>query len=106
MEYEDGLNNCDQEILSIIGDSFLEAAPQELQAITHAFGEGNWATLERLAHTQKGLTATFGATRLEHILREIEQGARAGQVSTDLLTVLNAEFGRFCKALDKKLHAA
>lgn len=104
MEYEDGLNNCDQEILSIIGDSFLQTAPQELRAITDAFGRGNWATLERLAHTQKGLTATFGAFRLEHILREIEQGARTGHVSAEILEALNVEFGRFCKALDKKLH--
>jgi signal transduction histidine kinase/CheY-like chemotaxis protein/HPt (histidine-containing phosphotransfer) domain-containing protein len=103
--YQKVLAACDQEVVEIIGESYLAAAPRELAEIIEAAGQGDWDTLARMAHTQKGLVATFGAQRLESLLIQIEVGARSRRVAENELYLLEAELPAFCAVLKAHLQA-
>lgn len=100
------LTACDQEIIAIIGESYLAAADRDLDKMCEAAEAGDWVTLERLAHTQKGLLATFGAQRLEALLIGVEQAARAQRGAMTELNQLAVELPAFCAALAAHLQTA
>lgn len=105
-EYRQALMACDQETLKLIGPSFLKTAEAELQEIIAAFADEDWATLERLAVTQKGVVGTFGAPYLEYLLSQIGQDAACQHVKATLIQNLVKEFPLFCAALAERLEAA
>ena len=79
-------------------DQFLTDAPQLVAAARNALKSGNADDLRRAAHTLKSNAATFGAQRLAHSSRTVEDAARNGRLeaiaalvdamSTELDTVL------------------
>ncbi|MBF0127801.1 MAG: response regulator, partial [Magnetococcales bacterium] len=75
-----GLINMDndvalyREILSRFAHSHMDA----YHTMTELLERGEWTTLERTAHTLKGIASTIGATALGRTAQAIEQGTREG----------------------------
>ena len=61
--------------------AFLDGMRQRTRAIHAAFGADDRAELELAAHSLKGSAASFGATRLAELSREIEELASDGLLS-------------------------
>jgi HPt (histidine-containing phosphotransfer) domain-containing protein len=61
--YEESVTRLggDEELFADILDIFLEDAPKLLAEASHSLGSGDSETLERAAHTLKGLSANFAA---------------------------------------------
>jgi HPt (histidine-containing phosphotransfer) domain-containing protein len=62
-DYQDSLSRLggDDELFDEILDIFLEDAPKILAQASSSLAQGDSATLERAAHTLKGLSANFAA---------------------------------------------
>ncbi|MEO5376671.1 MAG: response regulator [Magnetococcus sp. DMHC-6] len=55
---------------------FVRTQHQTCQTMADLLQSNDWSTLERLAHTLKGITATIGATHLSQLAQQMEQGAK------------------------------
>ena len=89
------------EIITKVIDSYLEDAPQLLQAINAAITQGNATALLNAAHTLKSTTATLGATKLSQLCKDLEIMGRAGTTSDALVLAsqVKAEYARVQAAL-------
>jgi HPt (histidine-containing phosphotransfer) domain-containing protein len=70
----------DEAFLREIVDEFLTEAPDQLATIERAVGGGAREEALRAAHTLKSTSATFGATVLADLAREMESHARDGRL--------------------------
>ncbi len=70
----------DPDALAEVVDAFLDEAPQRLLEIRAGVNEGDATLAGRAAHTLKANAATFGATRLEQLCRELELAARSDEL--------------------------
>ncbi|MEC4984099.1 MAG: response regulator [Oscillatoria sp. PMC 1068.18] len=82
-------------------DSYLEDAPQRLDAIATAITANNPVELHKSAHALKSLSVTIGAKSLSRIASEIEAIARLGKTTNcqNLLEQLYLEYQRVVSAL-------
>ena len=89
------------EIITKVIDSYLEDAPQLLQAINAAITQGNATALLNAAHTLKSTSATLGATKLSQLYKDLEIMGRAGTTSDALVLAsqVKAEYARVQAAL-------
>lgn len=89
------------EFLAEVIDSYLEDAPQLLQAIHTAITQEDAARLEQAAHTLKSSSATLGAMTLAELSKQLEAMGRAGIVEHGVETTsqLKAEYARVKVAL-------
>ncbi len=71
---EDG----DPDIVTEVGDLFINHAPQKIAAITKAASEGNAKALEVAAHSLKSSSSYIGAMKLSAISNELEFMGRSG----------------------------
>ena len=71
----------DEDTLREIVDAFLDEGPQRVAEISAGLAAGDAALVGRAAHTLKANSATFGATRLQELARELESIARGGDLS-------------------------
>ena len=82
-------------------DLYLSDAPQRMSEIEDALASGNWALLERAAHTLKSASANIGALGLSEVCKELECQARRRdpQVCTSLYQRSAADLVRVESAL-------
>lgn len=93
------LGQMDADILSIIGDVFLDQAPRDTAALKAALAASDWKTLSRVAHTIKGSVANFGNGAVVRQAAALEEAAAAGMADPARVEELAAELERFCSAL-------
>ncbi|MEY2631619.1 MAG: hypothetical protein RIR00_273, partial [Pseudomonadota bacterium] len=98
-DYGAGIAAGDQEIFSIIGESFLTELPRDRQILIDTAASQDWENLNRKAHTLKSLAATFGATPLAELLRQLEYQAQDQHYDPALLAQILAEIDRFQASL-------
>lgn len=92
----------DQEVVALIREDFLRLADQEWAALESAFVHADWSLLARLAHTQKGVVANFGARPLQDMLADLEQQSLVNAPSDPArMNALKLEWQVFCTALQK-----
>ncbi len=65
----------DAEVLQEVAAMFVASAPEEIGELEAALAAGDWPSLKRVAHTLKGLFATFAASDGEQMARELELAA-------------------------------
>ena len=82
-------------------DTFLVEAPQMLTDLRQAFGEGDANRFQRVAHSLKSNSNTFGATTLGVLARDLEldglEGVRQG--GAQRLDALEIEYSQVARAL-------
>jgi len=84
-DYAEGLRRSDEDIITIIGETFLEQMPFDLARLKESLTADDWYALERAAHTIKGNVSNFGATALEQLAEELEEKARQGGLDKAVL---------------------
>jgi CheY-like chemotaxis protein len=72
-------------------ETFLAEGPQLVSALREAVERGDSAELRRAAHTLKSNAATFGASALAELCRELEEVGEAGKVAGAAHLVARAE---------------
>ena len=99
-DYAAALQQCDADILDVIGDKFMASAASEMAAIEQAIQAANWPELECLVQSQKGLVGNFGAKPLEKLFSELEQTSRSRRApDASLLLELHHEWHRLRQSL-------
>ena len=81
-DYDDSLARLggDRQLFDDILEIFLEDAPLVLEQASNSLAAGDSATLERMAHTLKGLSANFGAASAVAAAYAVELHARERQL--------------------------
>ncbi len=89
------------EFVAELVDTFLEEAPGMLAELRSARAENHAERFRRAAHSLKSNSATFGASKLAALARELElKGLNADPVpDTAALAALDAEYARATTAL-------
>jgi HPt (histidine-containing phosphotransfer) domain-containing protein len=84
-------------------DAFLEDAPTQLAALRSALEQGDGEAARRAAHTLKSNAATFGATSLADVCRELEAAGARGDLdgAGGLLEQAELEWERARATLDQ-----
>jgi len=84
----------DRGILAALIDTFLDEVPRLVDAARQGLQQGQADEVRRAAHTLKSNGATFGATHLSELSRELEALARSGTLegTTDLLARIEGEY--------------
>jgi HPt (histidine-containing phosphotransfer) domain-containing protein len=72
----------DEAFLHELVEEYLTEAPDQLATIERAVGSGATEEALRAAHTLKSTSATFGATALADLAREMEGLAREGRLDS------------------------
>ena len=82
-------------ITELVG-AFLEEAPALIAQLRPALIAGDAETFRRAAHSVKSNAATFGATRLSELAKELEFMARENRLGEvgNRIEVLEETFGR------------
>jgi PAS domain S-box-containing protein len=62
-------------------DTFLATATERINAVTRALDGGSAPDLDRAAHAFKSASATIGARDLASVLQQLEEAARAGDLT-------------------------
>lgn len=76
LEFVDG----DLELFQIVVDQFREDCPSLLGELQAALSAADASTIQRVAHTLKGLAATFAAAPAATAAKAIEQMGRDGLI--------------------------
>ncbi len=71
----------DREFLAELIETYLGDSPGLFGELRAGLAEGDAAAVRRAAHTLKSTSATFGATRLAGICRDIEAAAAADDLA-------------------------
>jgi histidine phosphotransfer protein HptB len=84
-------------------ETFLEDAPEQLAALRNAVEQGDAEEARRAAHTLKSNAATFGASALSEVCRELEAAAARGELdgATALVDQAEAEWERAREPLER-----
>jgi two-component system sensor histidine kinase/response regulator len=77
-DYRHALQEADQEVIGLIAQHFLLHAPEEILNLRHAWQDRDCETVQRLAHSLKGLFLTFGALPAAQLAQALQVQARAG----------------------------
>jgi HPt (histidine-containing phosphotransfer) domain-containing protein len=77
----------DPEFLAELVDDFLADAPSQLESLRETATSGDATGARRAAHTLKGNSRTFGATRLASRCQEVEAAAGVGDLDAVLSQV-------------------
>jgi PAS domain S-box-containing protein len=91
-----------EEFLTEIVDNYLQDSPERLQAIIDAIAIENAEDLEKAAHALASSSISIGANNLGQICREVEFSARDGQIMSEKMTEIEAEFMRVKSALESR----
>jgi CheY-like chemotaxis protein/HPt (histidine-containing phosphotransfer) domain-containing protein len=92
----------DRSLLTALIDTFLRDTPQMVEAARRGLERGQTDEVRRAAHTLKSNGATFGATSLSELSRQLEALARSGTLegADELITQIDAEYQRVRIALE------
>ncbi len=94
----------DEEIFREVAAMFVADTPKMLDELDQALAASDWPALTRVAHTVKGLFATFAARSGEIAARQLEASARAGNPEGDCAN-LTGEVRRQAERLMRELSA-
>ncbi|WP_310389414.1 Hpt domain-containing protein [Roseateles sp.] len=88
-------------------ETFIDDAPQQLQALRDALGRGDEAGFRRSAHTLKSNGNTFGALAFSALARDLElcKMSDLGAQGQVLLQRLEGEYRLAAQALKELRHA-
>ncbi len=91
----------DDEIVGEFIDAFLEDAPGLFENLQQAIDDGDLNGARLAAHSLKSNAATFGATHLANLCRQLEMLAREGilEGAPDLLTQAQTEYAQVAAEL-------
>jgi HPt (histidine-containing phosphotransfer) domain-containing protein len=91
----------DPEFLAELIDTYLSDAVEQFAAMDAAFAAGDAAALRRAAHSLKSNSATFGATALTALARQLEELGKAAELDAagTLLAEARQEFARVERGL-------
>jgi signal transduction histidine kinase/CheY-like chemotaxis protein len=101
-DYRAALRQADPEIVDIIGSAFLEQAPADLAALHEAARAADRETVQRLAHSLKGLVGNFCALPLQQLFDVVEQQSRSSTAEIGL-SEIDRELGELCRCIDAYL---
>jgi PAS domain S-box-containing protein len=92
----------DRGLLAALVDTFLNDVPRLIDGAMQGLRQGRADEVRRAAHTLKSNGATFGATRLSELSRELEALARSETLegTTDLLARIEGEYESVKTALE------
>jgi HPt (histidine-containing phosphotransfer) domain-containing protein len=92
----------DRSLLTALIDTFLSDAPRLVEAARRGLEHGQTDEVRRAAHTLKSNGATFGASSLSGLSRQLEALARSGVLegADDLIARIDAEYERVRIALE------
>jgi len=105
-DYAAAIGGCDQEILEIIGPSYLAGYEKDIARLRQAFLHDDHAAVERAMHTQKGLAAQFNAQPLEELFARAEHLAKTRSLDQETLERCCRELTAFCRALGDAMKLA
>lgn len=90
------------DILAELTELFVTDATSHLAALREGIEREDAGSVERSAHTLKGSSGNMGATVMSRISSELQDAGRSGDLTgaRELLTRLQAEFGRVREALE------
>lgn len=93
-DYGAALQEADQEIVGLIAAHFLADAPEQIAAMHQAWRAHDLKTLQRHAHTMKGLFGYFNAEPARRISHEIDLGVKLNELEqvASLLLELDAAY--------------
>jgi len=84
INFEAVLRRCggDHELLATVAGMFPPESGKLVKSMEEARAASDWLTMQRSAHTLKGMCGMFEATRAANAARDLEQVARAGSPGT------------------------
>lgn len=93
------------EMLSELAQMFFDDTSSNLAVLREAVEGGDAHSVERVAHTLKGSSASMGAARMAEICSELQEAGASGDLSHApvLLERLEEEFGRVRPALEAEV---
>jgi len=103
----DSLRSLDSEgdgaFLRELIEVFLQDTPLRLTDLDQALAKSDAPTFIRAAHTIKGSSSNFGATRLSKLAQEIEAAGKTGNLASSVPSCarLRAEYALVAEALSK-----
>jgi CheY-like chemotaxis protein len=80
---------------------YCDSVPQMLKTLQDAAGKGDCAAVQRTAHALKSSSQNVGAVRFAQLCRDLETGARGGEIRFDRLAALQFEFESVRQALER-----
>ena len=104
-DYGTALSKADREIVMIIGQDFLDQAPSYLLEMREALASEDWDRLRRLAHTCKGLAATFGARPVSDAAGQLEKSGQPAAARSVALDALELELTTLCATLKQYIRS-
>jgi PAS domain S-box-containing protein len=92
----------DKEFFEELVNLFIEDTPKQLESIRNAYESKDMVNILHIAHTIKGSSGNFGASRLQNAALLLEQTAKTGDFSkiTTLIGAVEMEF----KILEKEIN--
>ncbi|MEB0139223.1 MULTISPECIES: response regulator [unclassified Undibacterium] len=100
-DYRQALLGADEEIVKIIGQSFLDVCDQYISELADAIASHDAELLHRSAHTMKGVVGNFQAQPMESLAQVLENRGKQSDFSdvAALLADLSAELEHLRSAL-------
>jgi len=104
-DYTHALQSADQEIIHIIGHSFLDVCDQYIAELSNAIAVQDPELLHRSAHTIKGVVGNFCAYPIEELTLKLEHKGKEGNFdgTSELLSKISAELHLLTAELKKLL---
>jgi HPt (histidine-containing phosphotransfer) domain-containing protein len=95
----------DREFLKELIETFFTDAPEQFALLKSSLAEGHAETFRRAAHSFKSNAASFGATNLAALCKQLEDLGKSGDLSTAgrLLVETEAEYEQVRFALQEVL---
>lgn len=92
----------DEDFLADLLQTFLSETPKELAGMHQALQQTRAEDFRRAAHTLKSTSATFGALRLSHMFRAMEEMGKSGRLegAEERLAQAEEEYGRVRQLLE------
>jgi len=78
-DYRHALQESDQEVIGLIAEHFLQHAPLEIASLHSAWAGHDGETVQRVAHSLKGLFLTFGALPAAQLAQSLQVQVKAGR---------------------------
>lgn len=102
-DYRQALQDADQEVIGLIAQHFLQHAPEEILSLRRAWQDRDCATVQRVAHSLKGLFLTFGAVPAAQLAQALQVQAKAGNADkvAGLINDLEREFAVLAPCLEE-----
>ena len=102
-DYRRALLEADQEVIGLIAQHFLQHAPDEIMSLRRAWSDNDYETVQRLAHSLKGLFLTFGAVPAAQLAQALQAQLKTGHPDKvpGLINDLDREFATLAPFLQE-----